>query len=166
MPYVHCLHIRYSIPIYVNIILKEGTVLQYNVYILSPHKAQYFHITEVTKQSIATVFCCLLIIICHLSKTNSSLIEFFGSSYLCEEIFSQMKMTKPRYWSHLTAERLKYCLRLYLDNYEPSWSLRKIFSVVCQFRHRTFNGKHLSITVIFFLVLKDQCLVMKQLYFL
>ena len=45
------------------------------LYILSPHKVQYPHITEVAKESIAAVLCCLHKFICHLSKINCSLLD-------------------------------------------------------------------------------------------
>lgn len=50
------------------------------------------------------------------------LTAFFGSTYLCEEAFSQMKIIKSRYRSRLTDEHLQYCLHLCLSNYEPSFS--------------------------------------------
>jgi hypothetical protein len=50
------------------------------------------------------------------------LTAFFGSTYLCEAAFSQMKIIKSRYGSRLNVERLKYCLYLCLSNFEPSFS--------------------------------------------
>lgn len=50
------------------------------------------------------------------------LTAFFGSTYLCEAAFSQMKVIKSKYRSRLTDEHLKYCLHMCLSNYEPSFS--------------------------------------------
>ena len=51
-----------------------------------------------------------------------TLAEFFGSAYLCEEDFCQMKIIKSRYRNRLTNKHLQYWLRLYLSNYKPSFS--------------------------------------------
>jgi hypothetical protein len=40
------------------------------------------------------------------------LTAFFGSTYLCEAAFSQMKIIKSRYRSRQTDEHLKFCLHL------------------------------------------------------
>jgi len=48
--------------------------------------------------------------------------ELFGSTYLCEEAFSQMKIIISRYRSRLTYEHLKCCLYLCLSNYDSSFS--------------------------------------------
>ena len=47
---------------------------------------------------------------------------FFGSTYLCKETFSQIKIIKSSYRNCLTDEHLKYCLHLCVSNYEPSSS--------------------------------------------
>ena len=47
------------------------------------------------------------------------LTEFFGSTYICEEAFFQVKIIKSRYQSRLTDEHLKYCLRLCLSSHDP-----------------------------------------------
>jgi hypothetical protein len=50
------------------------------------------------------------------------LTAFFGSTYLCEEAFFQMKILKSRYRSRLTDECSKYYLHLCLSNYEHTFS--------------------------------------------
>jgi hypothetical protein len=48
----------------------------------------------------------------------------------------------------MTDEHLKYCLRLCLSNYEPSFaSYRLMCSVMHQLRNGKFNEKHLLIMV-------------------
>jgi hypothetical protein len=53
--------------------------------------------------------------ICHLDTINSCRFDtFFGSTYLCKETFSQVKIMKSICRSHLTHEHLKYCHHLCL----------------------------------------------------
>jgi hypothetical protein len=70
-------------------------------------------------QSIAATFWSLSKFICRLSMINSSSFDsiLFGSTYLRDEAFSQMKILKSRYRNRLTDERLKYRLHLCLSNY-------------------------------------------------
>ena len=44
---------------------------------------------------------------------------YFGSTYLCEMSFSQMKIIKSKYRSRLTDRHLTDCLRLAVCSYEP-----------------------------------------------
>ncbi|KAG2459918.1 GTD2B protein, partial [Polypterus senegalus] len=46
---------------------------------------------------------------------------YFGSTYLCEMAFSQMKIIKSKYRSHLTDRHLTDCLKLALSSYEPDF---------------------------------------------
>lgn len=49
------------------------------------------------------------------------LTAYFGSTYLCESAFSEMKILKCKYRSTLTDEHLKMCLHLAVTNYVPSF---------------------------------------------
>ena len=61
--------------------------------------------------SIAAAFWYLSEFICRLSKIN--LLTYFGSTYLCEEAFSQIKIIKSRYrWTFKI-------LPSFVPNYEP-----------------------------------------------
>ena len=46
---------------------------------------------------------------------------YFGSTYLCEMAFSQMKIIKSKYRSRLTDKHLTDCLRLAVSSYEPNY---------------------------------------------
>ena len=46
---------------------------------------------------------------------------YFGSTYLCEMAFSQMKIIKSKYRSRLTDRHLTDCLRLAVCSYEPDF---------------------------------------------
>lgn len=46
---------------------------------------------------------------------------YFGSTYLCEMAFSQMKIIKSKYRSRLTDRHLTDCLRLAVCSYEPNY---------------------------------------------
>ena len=46
---------------------------------------------------------------------------YFGSTHLCEMAFSQMKIIKSKYRSHLTDRHLTDCLRLAVCSYEPDF---------------------------------------------
>ena len=46
---------------------------------------------------------------------------YFGSTYLCEMAFSQMKIIKSKYRSCLTDAHLTDCLRLAVCSYEPNY---------------------------------------------
>jgi hypothetical protein len=73
---------------------------------------------------------------------------FFGSPYLYEEAFSQMKTIKSIYGSLLSHEPLKYCLHLCQVILIPiSVSHHKICSAIRHLRNRKINDKHLVIMV-------------------
>lgn len=57
-----------------------------------------------------------------LESVALHLTAFFGSTYLCESAFSQMKRIKSRYRSRMTDKHLKYCLHMCLTNLELSFS--------------------------------------------
>ncbi|KAF0728337.1 general transcription factor II-I repeat domain-containing protein 2-like, partial [Aphis craccivora] len=47
----------------------------------------------------------------------------FGSTYICEQIFSQMKQTKSVHRSRLTDEHLHSILRIGTTKFQPDFSL-------------------------------------------
>ena len=49
------------------------------------------------------------------------LTAYFGSTYLCESVFSHMKILKSKYGSTLTDEHLKICLHLAVTSYVQSF---------------------------------------------
>lgn len=49
------------------------------------------------------------------------LTAFFGSTYLCESAFSEMKIIKSKYRNRLTDDHMTSCLRLALSGYVPSY---------------------------------------------
>ena len=67
---------------------------------------------------------------------------YFGSTYLCEMAFSQMKIIKSKYRSRLTDRHLTDCLRLAVSSYETVFShshhtnLRNMTARVLPFRWR------------------------------
>ncbi|KAK1881707.1 SCAN domain containing protein 3, partial [Dissostichus eleginoides] len=46
---------------------------------------------------------------------------YFGSTYLCETAFSQMKIIKSKYRTRMTDAHLTDCLRLAITNYQPDF---------------------------------------------
>lgn len=46
---------------------------------------------------------------------------YFGSTYLCEMAFSQMKLIKSKYRTRLTHSHLTDCLRLAVTDYQPDF---------------------------------------------
>lgn len=56
-----------------------------------------------------------------LKQITLQLTAIFGSTYLCESAFSEMKMIKSKYRNRLNDEHLNSCLRLALSNYAPSY---------------------------------------------
>ena len=57
----------------------------------------------------------------NLKEVALQLTGLFGSTYLCESAFSEMKIIKSKYRNRLTDEHLTSCLRLALSNYVPSY---------------------------------------------
>jgi len=57
----------------------------------------------------------------NLKKCAENLYACFGSTYLCESAFSQMKIIKSKYRTNLTDEHLESCLRNGLSNYSPNY---------------------------------------------
>ncbi|CAG9791321.1 unnamed protein product [Diatraea saccharalis] len=56
-----------------------------------------------------------------LQQIAQQLTALFGSTYLCESAFSEMKIIKSKYRNRLTDEHLSSCLRLALTKYVPSY---------------------------------------------
>ncbi|KAK9533216.1 hypothetical protein VZT92_008353 [Zoarces viviparus] len=46
-------------------------------------------------------------------------LSIFGSTYLCEQIFSSMNYIKSKYRSRLTDDSLQSCLKLKVTSYSP-----------------------------------------------
>ncbi|XP_045462479.1 general transcription factor II-I repeat domain-containing protein 2A-like [Harmonia axyridis] len=57
----------------------------------------------------------------NLRQIALQLTTMFGSTYLCESAFSEMKIIKSKYRNRLTDEHMSSCLRLALGNYVPSY---------------------------------------------
>lgn len=57
-----------------------------------------------------------------LKEIALQLTALFGSTYLCESAFSEMKIIKSKYRNRLTDEHLTSCLRMALTNYVPSYA--------------------------------------------
>lgn len=56
-----------------------------------------------------------------LSSCARKVKAYFGSTYLCEMAFSQMKIIKSKNRSCLTNRHLTDCVRLAVSNYEPDY---------------------------------------------
>lgn len=56
-----------------------------------------------------------------LKKAAYKIKSFFGSTYLCESLFSNMNLIKSRYRSRLTDEHLYNCLLTGLSSYSPNY---------------------------------------------
>ncbi len=56
-----------------------------------------------------------------LSACAVKVSAYFGSTYLCEMAFSQMKIIKSKHRSRLTDRHLTDCLRLAVCAYEPNY---------------------------------------------
>ena len=48
---------------------------------------------------------------------------YFGSTYLCEMAFSQMKIIKSKFRTRMTDAHLNDALRLAISNYEPDFKM-------------------------------------------
>jgi hypothetical protein len=80
---------------------------------------RFFGLLNNPPPQVSTKICHLITIEQHPALRSIALLlrAFFGSTYLCEAAFSQMKIIKSRYRSRLTDEHLKYCLHLCLSNF-------------------------------------------------
>lgn len=72
-----------------------------------------------------------------LRKCSEKLHACFGSTYLCESAFSQLKIIKSKYRINLTDEHLDSCLRNCITTYTPNY--KKIVDVM-QCRTSTAAG--------------------------
>jgi Domain of unknown function (DUF4371)/Spin-doc zinc-finger/hAT family C-terminal dimerisation region len=57
----------------------------------------------------------------NLKKVSLRVLSFFGSTYLCESGFSDMKIIKSKYRTNLTDSHLTDCLRLARTQYVPNY---------------------------------------------
>ena len=57
-----------------------------------------------------------------LTSYTLKLKTYFGSTYLCEMAFSQMKIIKNKYRTRLTDAHLTDCLRLGISKYDPDFT--------------------------------------------
>ncbi len=58
----------------------------------------------------------------NIRKCATSLTALFGSTYLCESAFSQMKIIKSKHRSTITNDNLEACLRLGISSYCPVYA--------------------------------------------
>lgn len=56
------------------------------------------------------------------TRSTALRLTAFFYVYLCEEVFSQIKIIQTRYRRRLADEHLRYCLHLRQSDYEPSFS--------------------------------------------
>ena len=57
-----------------------------------------------------------------LKKIACALLSAFGSTYLCEQIFSHMNHILSPLRSRLTTEHSESCMKLKVTNYTPGYS--------------------------------------------
>ncbi|CAH0399764.1 unnamed protein product [Chilo suppressalis] len=57
----------------------------------------------------------------NLRKIALQLTTMFGSTYLCESAFSEMKIIKSKYRIQLTDDHMSSCLRLAISGYVPTY---------------------------------------------
>ena len=55
-----------------------------------------------------------------LKEVAKALLSVFGSTYMCEQIFSHMKFVLSPHRSRLTADNSEGCVQLKVTNYEPN----------------------------------------------
>ncbi|RXN24367.1 general transcription factor II-I repeat domain-containing 2A-like protein [Labeo rohita] len=58
----------------------------------------------------------------NIRKCATSLTALFGSTYLCESAFSNMKIIKSKYRPTMTDDHLEVCLRLAISRYCPDYA--------------------------------------------
>ena len=62
----------------------------------------------------------------NMKKYAFGVLSIFGSTYLCEQVFSSMNFIKSKYRSRLTNESLQSCVKIKVTSYSPD--IRKICS--------------------------------------
>ena len=86
-------------------------------------------------------------------KRHIKLNNFFGSTYLCESLFSKMNLIKSRYRSRLTDEHLYDCLLTRVSSYSPNYEAMAN-DLQCQRSHDIiFLTKCFLCTCVFFYIL-------------
>ena len=55
-----------------------------------------------------------------LKNVAKALLSVFGSTYLCEQIFSHIKFVSSPHCSRLTADNSEVCVQLKVTNYNPN----------------------------------------------
>ena len=55
-----------------------------------------------------------------LKDVAKALLSVFGSTYLCEQIFSHMKFVLSPHCSRITADNSEACVQLKVTNYKPN----------------------------------------------
>ena len=55
----------------------------------------------------------------NMKKYAFGVLSIFGSTYLCEQIFSNMNYIKSKYRTHLTDESLQSCVKIKVTSYMP-----------------------------------------------
>ena len=70
----------------------------------------------------------------NIRKCAMCLLDFFGSTYLCESTISHMKHIKSKNRSTLTDDHLDACLRLAVSAYTPNY-MKLVDNMQCQQSH-------------------------------
>lgn len=55
----------------------------------------------------------------NMKKNAFGVLSIFGSTYLCEQVFSSMNFIKSKYRSRLTDESLQSCIKIRVTSYSP-----------------------------------------------
>lgn len=55
----------------------------------------------------------------NMKKYAFGVLSIFGSTYLCEQVFSSMNYIKSKYRSRLTDESLQSCVKIKVKSYSP-----------------------------------------------
>lgn len=64
----------------------------------------------------------------NMKKYAFGVLSIFGSTYLCEQVFSSMNYIKSKYRSRLTDDSLQSCVKIKVTSYSPN--IEKICSDV------------------------------------
>ena len=72
--------------------------------------------TTFKENSLLECYSCLLQEYSYLKKFAAGMFSVFGSTYICEQTFSKMKLVKSKLRSRLTDEHLQQILKLSVTN--------------------------------------------------